>query len=144
MGAPLDVSVGQTIQAAPTRVRAVMFDPRQDPGWMAAVRSVELFAGHDDPGGRVRRVGRFMGRPLRWTTELVSSSPNQLDLRIVEGPMHGTVTYRIEASGAASYVSIRNTGEAPGFAPRWLLAWAMRRSLTADLKRLQRLVEGNE
>ncbi len=141
VGAPLDIAVSQMIQADPDRIRAVMFDPRQDPRWMAAVKAVEPFAGHEQPGGRVRRIGRFMGRTLRWTTELVARSPGQLDLRIVDGPMRGTVTYRIEPAGAGSYVSIRNTGEAPGFAPRWLLAWAMRRSLAADLKRLQRLVE---
>jgi hypothetical protein len=81
-----------------------------------------------------------MGRTLRWTTEVVAETPNQLDLRIIDGPMRGTVTYRIEPFGSGSEVSIRNTGEAPGFAPRWLLTWAMRRSLTADLKRLERTI----
>jgi hypothetical protein len=38
-------------------------------------------------------------------------------------------------------VTIRNTGQAPGFAPRWLLAIAMRRSLSADLRRVRRAVE---
>jgi uncharacterized membrane protein len=141
VSAPLDVSVSRFINAPPERVRGVMFDPARDPGWMAAVKSVEpLDAGHA-AGARVRRTGRFLGRPLRWTTELVSLAPNRLDLRIVDGPMRGTVTYQIEPSGSGSEVSIRNTGAAPGFAPRRLLMWAMRRSLAADLARLQRVVE---
>jgi hypothetical protein len=55
--------------------------------------------------------------------------------------MRGTVTYRIEPSGSGSLVTIRNTGQAPGFAPRWLLAIAMRRSLSAYLRRVRRAVE---
>ena len=55
--------------------------------------------------------------------------------------MRGTVAYRIESDGDGSRVTIRNVGHAPAFAPRWLLTWAMRRALTADLRRLQRVVE---
>ena len=29
----LDVAVGEHMAASPDEVRAVMFDPRQDPGW---------------------------------------------------------------------------------------------------------------
>jgi len=137
----LDVTVSLAMVAPPDRVVGVMFDPRQDPGWMAAVTSVEPLSVDMSPGARVRRTGRFLGRTLRWTTEVVSARPNELELRIVDGPMRGTVTYRVDASGSGSLVSIRNTGEAPGLAPRWLLTMAMRRSLDADLRRLRRLVE---
>lgn len=141
MAAPLDVTVRRLVSAPPEAVRRVMFDPEQDPGWMAAVTSVARLTGGDEPGGRVRRTGRFMGRTLRWTTEVESASSDALDLRIVDGPMRGTVSYRIAPSGEGSEVSIRNTGTAPGFAPRALMAWAMRRALTADLRRLAQLVE---
>jgi hypothetical protein len=87
--------------ASADRVRAVMFDPRQDPGWMAAVRSVEPLGNETVPGARVR------------------------------------------PSGTGSYVTIRNTGEAPALAPRWFLRIAMRRSLAADLRRLKHVVEGH-
>lgn len=55
--------------------------------------------------------------------------------------MRGTVGYRIEPEGAKSRVTIRNLGTAPGFAPRWLLALAMRRALRADRRRLKRVAE---
>jgi hypothetical protein len=135
------VRVGLQMAAAPDRVRSVMFDPRQDPGWMAAVQSVEPFAQDTIPGARVRRIGRFLGRTLRWTTEVVTVGANELELSIIDGPMRGTVTYHIEPSRSGSFVTIRNTGKAPRMAPRWLLAMAMRRSLSADLRRLQQLVE---
>jgi uncharacterized membrane protein len=143
MARALDVMVGQTMAASADRVRAVMFDPRQDPGWMAAVRSVEPLGDETVPGARVRRVGRFLGRTLRWTTEVVAARQDELELRIVDGPMRGTVTYHIEPSGTGSHVTIRNTGEAPALAPRWLLRIAMRRSLAADLRRLKHVVEGH-
>lgn len=136
MAAPLEVTVSRFVPSPPEEVRRLMFDPRRDPAWMAAVKSVEVL---DET--RVRRTGRFLGRTLRWTTETRSVTPERLELSIVEGPMRGTVFYRIESSAGGSNVSIRNIGEAPGFAPRWLLAWAMRRSLDADLRRLERALE---
>ena len=138
----VNVGVTQFIAASPERVRAVMFDPSQDPEWMAAVKSVEPLAEEIGRGARVRRVGRFLGRTLRWTTEVIGAELGQLQLRIIDGPMRGAVKYRIEPSGSGSLVTIHNTGEVSGFAPRWLLAMAMRRSLRADLRRLQRVVEG--
>ncbi|MGH7490605.1 MAG: SRPBCC family protein, partial [bacterium] len=128
MASTLDVSVHDFIAASPVRVRAVMFDPLQDPTWMAAVRTVEPVSAALAPGARVRRTGRFLGRTLRWTTEVVGLTGDRLDLRIVDGPMRGTVAYTIEAEGGGARVTIRNVGEAPGFAPRWLLTWAMRRA----------------
>lgn len=142
MAAPLDVSVTESVAASPARIRAIMFDARQDPTWMAAVRSVEPLADELRPGARVRRVGRFLGRTLRWTTEVTGVSAETLELTIVDGPMRGTVTYRIAPEDAGSRVTIRNVGHAPALAPRWLLTLAMRRSLTADLRRLKAAAEG--
>ena len=139
--AALDVEVSTYIAAPPERVRAVMFDPRSDPQWMAAVKSVEPLGGDLRAGARVRRTGRFLGRTLRWTTEVTSVDAAQLDLQIIDGPMRGTVMYRIAPEGAGARVTIRNVGEAPGFAPRWLLRPAMRRSLNADLRRLRETIE---
>src|SRR5690349_12910820 len=141
MPRPLDVTVNRAMAAPPERVRAVMFDPLQDPRWMAAVRAVEPLGAAAGGAARVRRTGRFLGRTIRWTTEVIAVQPNEVELRIVDGPMRGTVTYRVDAHDSGSLVTIRNTGEAPSLAPRWLLAIAMRRALDADLRRLQRVVE---
>lgn len=141
MGAPLDVAVREFVAAPPERVRAVMFDPRQDPQWMAAVTTVQPLGDAPSVGAQARRTGRFLGRTLRWTTQITAVSGNRLDLTIVDGPMRGTVAYQIDADGDGSRVTIRNVGHAPGFAPRWLLRFAMRRALAADLRRLKRIVE---
>ena len=70
MPSTLDVSVTDVVDATPDRVRHIMFDPRQDPTWMAAVKSVELLTEDLCPGARVRRIGTFLGRTLRWTTHV--------------------------------------------------------------------------
>lgn len=141
MGGPLDVAVSEFVGAPPARVRAVMFDPRLDPQWMAAVTAVQPLGDAFTTGARARRTGRFLGRTLRWTTEITALTGNRLDLTIVDGPMRGTVAYQIDADGDGSRVTIRNVGRAPGFAPRWLLRVAMRRALAADLRRLKQIVE---
>jgi uncharacterized membrane protein len=141
MPSTVDVSVTTVIDAAPDRVRGIMFDPRHDPTWMAAVKQVEVLSDDMNPGARTRRTGKFLARTLRWTTEVRFVSEHVLELEIVDGPMRGTVMYRIEPEGGRSRVTIRNVGLAPGFAPRWLLAAAMRRSLSADLRRLKRAAE---
>jgi Polyketide cyclase / dehydrase and lipid transport len=137
----LDVSVTELVAASPDHVRRIMFDARQDPTWMTAVKNVELLSGDLRPGARVRRIGRFLGRTLRWTTEVTRVTAEILELEIIDGPMGGTVTYRIEPESVGSRVTIRNVGHAPRFAPRWLLRLAMRRSLTADLRRLKHAAE---
>ena len=38
------------------------------------------------PGARVRRTGRFLGRTLRWTTEVSAVAAQTLDFQIVHGP----------------------------------------------------------
>ena len=90
MALTLDVSVTEVVEATPTCVRAIMFDPRQDPTWMAAVKSVEPMSEELRPGARVRRTGRFLGRTLRWTTEVTGVAAQTLDLQMwmdrCEGP----------------------------------------------------------
>ena len=61
--ASLDVSVSQVVAASTERVRAVMFDPRQDPNWMAAVRTVEPWAADLRPG--MLAEGRSSPSPAR-------------------------------------------------------------------------------
>src|ERR1700750_2087763 len=87
MPSTIDVSVTDRVDASPSQIRAIMFDPRQDPTWMAAVKTVEPGNGDLRPGARVRRTGRFLGRTLRWTTEVAGVTDQTLDLQIVDGPM---------------------------------------------------------
>jgi hypothetical protein len=113
----IDVTVSREVAASPDRVRAIMFEPRNDPKWMAAVKSVEP-----------------QSTRTRWALA------SDVWARIIDGPMRGVVHYTIEPSPRGSIVSIRNIGDAPGFAPAPLLRFFMRRALTADLRRLEQVV----
>jgi hypothetical protein len=135
----LDVAVAMKMAAAPERVAAIMFDAARDPQWMAAVLAVERLP----DGVRVRRSGRFLGKPISWITKTLEHGPLYVRLTITEGPFRGDVHYDIAPDGAGSLVTIRNLGE-PGafrFMPRWLIAAMMRKALRADLDRLRRLAE---
>jgi uncharacterized protein YndB with AHSA1/START domain len=134
----MDVTASRAIPARPGRVAAIMFDPKRDPDWIGGAKSVDSTNG--DPtrvGTRVTRHGGFMGKKFSWTTEVAGYEPDHLlHMTFVEGPMKGgTVTYRVEPEGAASRVSIRNTGPGPQ-----LMGWFVKRSVGKDLDRLARLV----
>ena len=117
-----------------------MFDPRRDPEWIGGAKSVAAPKG--DPtkiGARVTRHGGFMGKKFSWTTEVAGHDPDHLlHMNFIGGPMKGgTVTYRIDSDGAASRVSIRNTGPGPQ-----IMGWFVKRSVGKDLDRLAKLVTG--
>ena len=69
---------------------------------LGTAQTHRLLAGELRPGARVRRIGRFLGRTLRWTTEVTSVLANTLDLQIIDGPMRGTVMHRIDTEGTGS------------------------------------------
>ncbi len=99
----------------------------------------------DAPSDRVSQlVSAADGLAVWWAEDVVKvpGSP-AIELGFFDRSMRGTVAYRIERDEIGSRVTIRNLGQAPGFAPRWLLTFAMRRAVTADLRRLQRAVEGS-
>jgi hypothetical protein len=140
----IEVTAEIAIAAAPTDVAAVMFDPNRDRDWIDAVKNVEVLDAGIKPGARVRRTGRFLGRDVSWTTEVVSFHfPHALELRIAEGPFLGTVSYHVGRSAGGSTARIRTVGEAGAFSsiPPSLISGPMRSALNADLGRLKVLVE---
>ena len=140
----IDVTAERTMSAPPERVAAVMFDPANDPAWMKAVRTAVRQPSDAGSPPQIRRTGRFLGRTIRWTTEVMEHDPpRRLRLRIVDGPFVGDVIYEIEPHASGSTVRIRNVGEAGQFRflPRALTMAAMRSALRADLARLSALVE---
>jgi len=135
----MDVAASRHIEAPPNQVSQIMFDPRRDPEWIGGARRVEAPKG--DPtaiGERTTRHGGFLGKKFSWQTEVIGFEPDRLlHMRFIEGPMKGgSVTYRIEAEGAGSRVSIRNAGPGPQ-----VMAWFVRRSVRKDLDRLSNIVQ---
>jgi len=136
----MDVAVCVEIAASARQVAGIMFDPARDPEWIGGAKSVDPPADPSAIGARTRRHGGFLGRKFSWVTEVVEHEPDALlRMKFVEGPMRGEVSYRIEAHGEGSRVSIRNTGGASFEVPG--MAWMLRRSVAKDLDRLKRIVE---
>jgi hypothetical protein len=134
----MDVMVQRAIAASPASVARVMFDPGVDPKWIGGAKSVErLTPGAIGKGSRVRREGGFLGRKFGWVTEVTAYKPERrLEMRFVEGPMKGGVTYEIEPVGKGSLVSIRNQGPSlPG------MGWFVKQATAKDLDRLAAIVE---
>lgn len=138
----MDVLVELTIDEAPAAIARIMFDTDNDPQWIGGAQSVErLTPGPIGIGSRVRRRGKVHGCSFSWVTEVTGLEPDRrLDMAFVEGPMKGGVSYLIEPAPEGARVAIRNHGTTriplPG------MAWMVRRSVAADLKRLKALVEG--
>jgi uncharacterized protein YndB with AHSA1/START domain len=136
----MDVTVETVIAAPPAAVARVMFDAANDPAWIGGVRAVEAPSAPVAPGLRVRRHGGFLGRKFSWVTEVAGFEPDRrLDMAFVEGPFTGGVAYAVEADPAGSRVSVRNRATAKVELPG--MAWMVRASVAADLKRLKALVE---
>jgi hypothetical protein len=139
----IEVSAEIDIDASPADIAGVMFDPQREPEWIAIVRSVELIDAALKPGARVRRSGSVLGQEIAWTTEVAEVHfPHVLTLRIVEGPMTGTIRYDIQRAGTGTRVRVRAAGESPklAFLPEALIAAPVRSAMLEGLGRLKSLV----
>lgn len=121
-------------------------DPSNAPEWYVNIHSVEW----ETPppltvGSRLRFVASFLGRTLRYTYEVTELVPGaRLVMATAQGPFPMQTTYAWEQAGpAATTMTLRNSGKPAGF-PRLvapLMASAMRRANTKDLRRLKELLE---
>ena len=127
-------------------VAAYTIDPDNATAWYENIKSVEW---ETTPplavGSRVAFVAEFLGRRLAYTYEIRELVPgSRLVMSTAQGPFPMETTYEFfDAGPAATRMVLRNRGEPAGFkalaAP--LMARAMRRANTADLRRLKALLE---
>jgi hypothetical protein len=143
-----DVTASHEVKASPERVAAVEFDPARDPEWIGGVDTVEALTPPPlTVGSRVRRLGRFIGRRIEWIMLVEGFEPNRLvAMRAEKSPFPMQVDYILEPldGGRRTRASIRIRGAGgkgmyglPGF----LVGPMVRRSVTADLRRLRAIVE---
>jgi hypothetical protein len=143
----IDVTASVRIEAPPSAVAAVEFDPARDPEWIGGVDRVE----HVTPPpialqSQVRRIGGFLGRPIEWVMRIDVLEPDRhVGMHALKSPFPMDVDYVLEPldDGRATQASIRIRGEGKGMygLPGPLLGPMIRRSVTGDLRRLKRLVE---
>ncbi|HSK22668.1 MAG TPA: SRPBCC family protein [Egicoccus sp.] len=121
-------------------------DPSNAPEWYENIHTVEW----ETPpplavGSRLRFEATFLGRTLRYTYEIRELVPGErLVMATAQGPFPMETVYRWEPAGdGRTRMTLRNRGEPAGFsrAVAPLMAPAMRRANTKDLRRLKAVLE---
>ena len=141
-----DVTASRIIPASPQAVAAIEFDATRDPEWIGGVDRVEwLTPAPLGEGSEVRRLGGFMGRPIEWIMHVDAYEPGRhVGMTARKSPFPMQVDYHLEpgAEAGSTRASIRIRGEGRGMygVPGFLLGPMVRRSVGADLRRLEALV----
>lgn len=146
----IDVRVELLINKPKSEVAAYATDPDNDPVWVSGIVEAKMLT--DPPlaqGSRVERVASFLGRRIQYILEVVDWEPgSRMGMRSVKGPFPMDVTYEFEEAPSemvelGTMASIRVQGEASGFfklaSP--VLAQAVKRSISKDLKNLKEIME---
>ena len=143
----IDVTASVRIEAPPSAVAAVEFDPARDPEWIGGVDRVEPVTPPPIAlQSQVRRIGGFLGRRIEWVMRIDVLEPDRhVGMHALKSPFPMDVDYVLEPldDGLATQASIRIRGEGKGMygLPGPLLGPMIRRSVTGDLRRLKRIVE---
>src|SRR5215210_2091972 len=146
MASPVDVVCELEIPRPRAEVAAYAADPDHTTSWYANIQAVEW----ETPrplvvGSRLAFVATFLRRRLRYTYEIRELVPGErLVMSTAQGPFPMETTYTWDDAGeGATRMTLRNRGEPSGFtkvaAP--LMARAMRRAMTGDLRRLKGLLD---
>jgi uncharacterized membrane protein len=133
------------IARPPAEVFAYLADLRHLPEWQGSVEEVRP---EDDAplrrGARFTEVRKVAGRRVESTLEVEAHDPDrELTVRVVSGPVRGSIRHLLEPSGDGTQLRIVGTlagGGLRGLAGP-LLERAARREAAADLRRLKQLLE---
>ena len=143
---PVDVLTEIEIRRPRAEVAAYVSDPDNATAWYVNIKAVEWRSPRPAvAGSRVAFTAAFLGRRLSYTYEVREVVPGErFVMSTAEGPFPMETTYTWEdAPGGGTLMRLRNRGEPAGFsriaAP--LMAGAMRRANTKDLRRLKSILE---
>ena len=144
----VDVRTEITISRPVDAVADYAAEPGNAPAWYDNIDSAQ--AQTEAPlrvGSRCTFSARFLGRELRYTYEVTDYEAGQrLTMRTAEGPFPMETTYTWQPAGTdATRMTLRNRGQPSGFsrlaAP--MMAAAMRRANTKDLRKLKAILEAD-
>jgi hypothetical protein len=143
-----DVTVETLIRRTREDVAAYAMNPDNDRSWIGALTEVNVLTeGPIGQGTRVERVAQFLGRRIEYVNEIVEYAPPvRLRMQSVKAPFPMKVDYELDEAEGDTLVRIRTEGNASGFyklaGP--LLERAVRKGITADLKRLKAILEQSQ
>ncbi|HEY2637737.1 MAG TPA: SRPBCC family protein, partial [Solirubrobacteraceae bacterium] len=125
---------------------AYTVDPDRVTEWYENIKAVEWRTPRPlTVGTRLAFVAAFLGRRLEYTYEVVAHEPGErFVMRTAQGPFPMQTTYTwTDAPSGGTRMALRNEGEPAGFAKvaAPVMAAAMRRATTKDLRRLKELLE---
>jgi uncharacterized protein YndB with AHSA1/START domain len=141
----VDVRCELEIPRPRAEVAAYASDPDNTTAWYANIEAVEWETPRPlGVGSRLAFVARFLGRRLAYTYEIRELVPGErLVMSTEQGPFPMETTYTWEDAGqGATRMTLRNRGEPAGFAKVAgpVMARAMRRAMTKDLRRLSAIL----
>ena len=135
------------IRREPREVADYMFDPANDATWISGISEAEpLGPPPIGIGSRVRRRASFLGRRIDYVMEVVGHEPDRrLAMHAVKAPMPMDVTYEVEPIADGTRARVRVQGDAGGLyrVAEPLMGMQVRRSITADVTELKRILEGS-
>jgi hypothetical protein len=144
--APVDVNVEIVIRRPRHVVAAYAAEPDNATAWYVNIKTVEWKTARPlAVGSQFAFTAMFLGRKLTYTYEVVEFDPDRrFVMRTAEGPFPMETTYEWDdIEPGSTRMRLRNRGEPSGFsgiaAP--MMAVAMKRANTKDLKRLKAILE---
>jgi hypothetical protein len=141
----VDVVTETEIARPREEVAAYAVDPDNATAWYENIKSVDW---RTPPplavGTRLAFVATFLGRRLEYTYEVREHAPGErFVMATAEGPFPMETTYTFADAGGGTRMTLRNRGEPSGFAKvaAPVMARAIRRANSQDLKRLKEILE---
>ena len=121
-------------------------DPDNAPGWYANIKAVKWESSPPlTVGSKLAFKAQFLGMTLDYVYEFTELDPDRkLVMRTAQGPFPMQTTYTwADAEGAATRMTLRNTGEPAEFSAvaDLVMAPMMRRAMRKDLARLKLILE---